>query len=236
MYITRNNIEINKFDWNEYFNNNLKESLPDEITSKLDFNQFFYNVRNILREDAYVMSFTLSKVIKKLLNYKEFESNPRILELGAGTGFLTRLLLTLYGGTGVLVDNCKGSFEAYNKVQDEINEKITYVLHDIFTVNFMEKFDVVCSFGLIEHFKDKNKVLSVHKRFLNENGLLIIIVPLDTRLSRIFFESHPEINLGYRELLTKNEVLEELKACNLDPIDNEVSSGYAYDFIAVLCR
>ncbi|TGV00987.1 class I SAM-dependent methyltransferase, partial [Mesorhizobium sp. M00.F.Ca.ET.186.01.1.1] len=114
---------------------------------------------------------------------------PRVLELGAGTGFLTRLLLTMYQGSGVLVDNCQTSFDAYNQVAHNHADRITYLLEDLFTLKLTETFDLVCSFGLIEHFKEKAEILSIHKQFCKEDGYLILIVPPSLRFQEHEFKT-----------------------------------------------
>jgi SAM-dependent methyltransferase len=53
------------------------------------------------------------------------------------------------------------------------------VLHkcDLFSFDVAKRFDVVGSFGLVEHFLDTKKVLQHHDRLLRENGLCVIVIP-----------------------------------------------------------
>jgi hypothetical protein len=97
-------------------------------------------------------------------------------------------------------------------------------------------FDLVCSFGLIEHFRHKHAVIDIHKTFVHSRGFVVIIVPLGTPLTRVFFEIHPELNFGYRELMTLPELRDCLEQENLNPINTSLSSGYVYDFAAVVCQ
>ncbi|AWX56433.1 MULTISPECIES: cyclopropane-fatty-acyl-phospholipid synthase family protein [Brevibacillus] len=229
IYTTKNTSA--DFDWTEYFTRLHNGEIPS-----LDTHIYFQNIRHLLSENAHLLGLVLGDVLRKLLRGVQIKTEPRMLELGAGTGFLTRLLLTMYQGSGVLVDNCQTSFNAYNKIADKHADHITYILQDLFTLELEETFDVVCSFGLIEHFKEKNEILSVHKQFCKEDGHMILVVPMDSFLTRAYYEVHPEINLGYRELLTKKTALEQLRASGLEPIRAEVSQGYVYDFLAILCK
>jgi 2-polyprenyl-3-methyl-5-hydroxy-6-metoxy-1,4-benzoquinol methylase len=98
-----------------------------------------------------------------------------------------------------------------------------------------KNFDIVCSFGLIEHFVDKQAVLDVHKNFAAPNGIIIILVPMNTPLSRTFLEVHPELNLGYRELLSEKEFKDILIHGGFEIIRTAVSQYYSYDFIGAVC-
>lgn len=231
VYTTKNTNQ--DFNWNTYFTNFRSEG--GEHANR-DVETYFYTIRRWLGDNPHLMSIALGDVLRKLLKDVKLPVSPSVLELGAGTGFLTRMLLTLYGGTGLLVDNCMTPFEAYEKIKSPGDLSIQYRVEDFFRLDFSERFDVVCSFGVIEHFENKNEVLAVHKKFVKENGILILIVPMDSLLTRIYYEVHPEINLGYRELLTKKLAFEQLQQVGLTPLKVEISQGYVYDFMAILCQ
>lgn len=219
------------FDWDDYFGKLKHGEVP-----AFDVETHFYNVRDLLTENANLLALALGNVLRKLLQGIPIQMEPRILELGAGTGFLARLLLTMYGGSGALVDNCQTSMDAYNRIKDNSEKRITYQLEDLFALKVTELFDVVCSFGLIEHFKDKQEILSIHREHCHPDGYLILIVPMDSYLTRAYYEVHPEINLGYRELLTKKAAVEQIRNSGLQFIRAEVSQGYVYDFLTILCK
>jgi SAM-dependent methyltransferase len=191
-------------------------------------------LRKHLKEDKFRLTFVMSKLLKDLLKGMEIKS-PTILELGAATGFLTRWIIIQYGGSGILVDKSKASYEKYMSLKDSLSKYITYLNVDIFEMELQEKFDLVCSFGLVEHFAEKHPVLSVHKKYVAANGFVIILVPLDSPLTRVFLEIHPELNLGYRELLSEKEFKKILNQNGLNVIRTEISQGYCYDFIGAIC-
>jgi 2-polyprenyl-3-methyl-5-hydroxy-6-metoxy-1,4-benzoquinol methylase len=233
MYLTdvfRN--ECNEaFDWENYFS-------PDshgDIIHHVNPIQLIAKVRKHLKENSFQLTFTLTRLMRELLKGIDIK-NPRILELGAATGFLSRWFLSQYGGSAVLVDKSKASFKAYSNMKDDIKRFITYINEDLFRLELAETFDLVCSFGLIEHFVDKRGVLAAHKKFAKADGMIVILVPLDSPLSRVFLEVHPELNLGYRELLTEKELKKNLLENGLHLVKSKVSQGYCYDFVASLCR
>jgi len=219
------------FDWEAFFaphreNDLFKQMDPEKLISRM---------RKHLQENNFKLSFAVSRLMRNLLKGCE-PISPAVLELGAATGFLTRWLLSNYGGHGVLVDRSEASFKAYCALNDDLKGSITYLREDIFEFEFVRPFDVVCSFGLIEHFRDKHDVMEVHKKFLAPNGLILVLVPMDTPLSRTFLEIHPELNLGYRELMSEKEFKGVLMSNGLDVVGYGVSFGYVYDFCGAVCR
>jgi len=233
MYITNaNGIESKEnFDWETYFSRTSKE----EVLKTVNLENIVKNTRKHLQEDIPLMVFTLGKMMFNLLEGFDFQE-PEILELGAATGLLTKWLLSQYDGKAVLVDKSDASYRAFSSKAGHLAASITYLVEDVFKLNLEKKFDIVCSFGLIEHFPDKTSILAVHQKFVTDPGIIIILVPLDSPLSRAFFEVHPELNLGYRELLTVKELWDLLKQDNLEILKTQVSVGYVYDYIGVLCR
>lgn len=219
------------FDWENYF------SLysQSEIIHHVDPIQLIAKVRKHLKENSFQLTFTLTRLMRELLKGVDIKK-PRILELGAATGFLSRWFLSQYGGSAVLVDKSKASFKAYSDMKDDIKRFITYINEDLFRLKLAETFDLVCSFGLIEHFVDKRGVLAAHKKFAKADGMIVILVPLDSPLTRAFLEVHPELNLGYRELLTEKEFKKILVENGLELVKLKVSQGYCYDFVSALCR
>jgi SAM-dependent methyltransferase len=224
--------ENGNFDWETYFT---PEESTEKLFKRLDLPQVLSRLRGHLKEDKFRLAFALNRVMTRLLEGMA-PHHPRVLELGAATGFLGRWLLRQYGGTGILVDNSKASYHAYALVEDDVKENITYLNVDLFTLELQERFDLVCSFGLIEHFEDKRAVLDVHKKFVASDGIIVILVPLDSPLTRVFLEVHPELNLGYRELLTEKEFKRILMQHGLRAIRTQASKGYVYDFIGAVCR
>lgn len=219
------------FDWDTYFKNYSFTGAPEPHEPK----EILREVCTHLRENKYQLVFSLDNLLKRLLKNLKIKKNSQILELGSATGLLTRWLITRYSGKGILVDNNLNSYNIYKKINDETKKNITYCIEDIFKINFSKRFDIICSFGFIEHFPDKRKVLEIHKKFLAHDGYVIIIVPYDSLLSRVFWAINPHLNLGYRELIGEEELKRILKDNDLDVLGTQVSFKYSYDFIGAIC-
>ncbi|NLU93273.1 class I SAM-dependent methyltransferase [Chitinophaga sp. Ak27] len=234
MYLVKGLIANNEngFDWDSYFLN--KSEKKKDISPALE--SIFTAARSHLKENHALLGFVFQKFMRQLLKDVRFPSPPRILELGAATGFLTKWLVDNSGGTGTLVDRSDQAYAAFMDTMDAKNASMTYVREDIFRLQLPPQYDIVCSFGVIEHFPDKTEIISTHKKFLSDNGYALIIIPLDSPLTRAFYEVNFELNQGYRELLTSAEFLKILIAENLEVINTARSEGYVYDIVGALCR
>ncbi|MEC5144141.1 methyltransferase domain-containing protein [Chitinophaga sp. 212800010-3] len=234
MYLVKGCVvnDENGFDWDSYF---LNKSEKRKVVP-LELESLFASTRSHLKENHARFGFVFQKFMRLLLNGIRFSSPPLILELGAATGFLTKWLVDNSGGTGTLVDKSDEAYAAFVDTGDGNNASMVYVREDIFQLQLPPQYDIVCSFGVIEHFPDKKEVIATHKKFLSENGYVLIIIPLDSPLTRTFYEVNFELNQGYRELLTVTEFLEVLAAENLEVVNMARSEGYVYDIVGALCR
>jgi len=233
MYKTESILNLNNesFDWNKFFDSqNIEKYL-----NQSDFKRIVLELRQHFNEKKANMTFVLGKMLLNIFSNISIV-NPNILELGAGIGFLSRFLLNYIGGNSLLVDNCDGAYKRFLDIGTSLNRNLKYHQEDIFNLKLEQKYDIICSFGLIEHFSDKRKILDAHKKYLTDKGYILLLVPLDTILSRVYWIIHPEKNFGYRELLTTDEVKQIVKENGLKLIKYSVSNNYSYDFIAVLCQ
>lgn len=102
-------------------------------------------------------------------------TNPKILDLGAGTGILTNLLYKIHPDSEfTLLDFSDEMLKiAKNKFSSHANFKYTkanYLTHD-----FMEKYDIVVSSLSIHHLEDYQKKVLYSKVYdiLNNGGIFI---------------------------------------------------------------
>ncbi|HEV2394978.1 MAG TPA: methyltransferase domain-containing protein [Verrucomicrobiae bacterium] len=52
-----------------------------------------------------------------------------------------------------------------------------FIKGDVFTHTFARKFEVVCSFGLIEHFGNWTELVDIHAGLVEQGGLLVLATP-----------------------------------------------------------
>ena len=103
------------------------------------------------------------KNVIKLIN--KYAYNNQIMECGAGTGILALHLSTMnYYVTALdsdkdMIDLSKRYF--LNKFKDA---KINYICSDIRDITVAEKFDVIYSIGILEHYSDSDIIDLINKQ------------------------------------------------------------------------
>jgi len=92
---------------------------------------------------------------------------------------------------------------------------IKVIVSDLFAVEPTEKYDLVASFGLVEHFKDLEQILRAHMKFMNYGGRILIIIPnfrgLNGILQKFFdFENLKIHNLAIMNLAVLAKAAQEV--------------------------
>ncbi|MCP5049898.1 MAG: hypothetical protein GY940_22210, partial [bacterium] len=102
MYITKNLAAEGGeyFDWETYF----AQEASGKTAVPIDTGEILLGLREHLKEDRTRMTLAMTRLMRTVLGDVPV-SKPRIMELGAATGFLTRWFISEYGGSGVLVDS-----------------------------------------------------------------------------------------------------------------------------------
>jgi 2-polyprenyl-3-methyl-5-hydroxy-6-metoxy-1,4-benzoquinol methylase len=106
------------------------------------------------------------------------DGNLSYIELGCAPGFCSAVVAEkkMWEISGVDFSNSESIF---TRTLSLIDKKVTYYQGDIFEFNQRLKFEIVSSYGLVEHFSEfeLQKILSIHDKFLKKSGYLIIEVP-----------------------------------------------------------
>ena len=110
-----------------------------------------------------------------LSNLKEYE-NTKFLELGCSPGIISSIICRKLKIIPYGIDNSPNA-SLYLKNLENSFYKPTLYICDIRNFQKKEKFDVVASFGLIEHFKNPNEIIKQHDQLCKKGGLIIISVP-----------------------------------------------------------
>lgn len=154
-------------------------------------------------------------------------TRPRLLEIGAGG---SRLLPYLGWKLGCEVFGCDFSLSGCrllraNLARQEISGGV--ICEDLFQSSLpAEKFDVVYSSGLVEHFDETRPVIVEHARLVRPGGWLVLIVPNFQGLQgRIWKRLAPSLWARHK-VFGPEELADCLKSLGLD----QVRSGYLGSF------
>jgi 2-polyprenyl-3-methyl-5-hydroxy-6-metoxy-1,4-benzoquinol methylase len=116
--------------------------------------------------------------IERLIkNYIPIKTDGNCIEIGSFPG----PFLTMFGDLGYTLNG----IDFHPKNEKDLPEWLQsqgYKVDEFKTVDFFEyttakKFDVVASFGFIEHFENYKEVILKHAGLVNENGYIIITTP-----------------------------------------------------------
>ena len=127
-------------------------------------------------EKAYTY-FILDSLFRRYLQ-KQNEKKLAFLEIGCSPGAWMVYFHRMFGYD---VSGVEYTVEGYNLTKENLkksNVSGIVLQEDIFSTTLPpESFDVVFSFGLVEHFKDQEEIIKSHYRLLKKGGVLIIGVP-----------------------------------------------------------
>jgi len=104
----------------------------------------------------------------------------KIIELGCGTGYTTLQLTKLFPVSKVtLVDFNPNVLATAEKRLSRLGCEKEFLLQDLFSLDLSEKYSIVHSQGLLEHYtlEQKRKLIRLHKELLAKDGVAVIIVP-----------------------------------------------------------
>lgn len=120
------------------------------------------------------------KAYSDLLSGVHFKAPTKIIELGCGTAYNTLQMTKLFQVDKVtLVDSNPNVLAIAEKKLSCLKCEREFLLQDLFSLDLTEKYDIVHSQGLLEHYslEQKRKLIHLHKELLTANGVTIIIVP-----------------------------------------------------------
>jgi len=185
-----------------------------------------------------------------LLRGIRFKEPIKIIELGCGTGYHTLQMTKLYPVTKVtLVDFNANVLGAVQKRLSCLNCEKEFLLRDLFALDLSEKYDIVHSQGLLEHYtlEQKRKLICLHRDLLTTDGIAIILVPtpsLAYRLWRGTFEKlhlwiYPdETAISEEEFSTELEnsglQILKMKKCHLIELGAVCRRGSSGDGVAII--
>ncbi len=165
--------------------------------------------------------------------------DPDVVFFGAEVGWEALLVQALFGDQGrvLLVDVDPAARRRFDNAPRELRvpaprgwperelvlrrdpKRIEYLEEDFFAVREKGAFDVGIDWGLVEHFEGERRraVMRCFQEWLRPGGLQITAVPRDALSTRAFYRVFSdELNFGYRELMTPEELARALSAAGFE--------------------
>jgi ubiquinone/menaquinone biosynthesis C-methylase UbiE len=177
---------------------------PEEM--KIFYNKFSRNYNNFLEkggkgtsgQNLLAANFLLKK-IKKQINKGE------LLDLGAGTGLITKMFVNEGFYPVTLVDYSKGMLNKAKKIKALKN--CDFIQKDLRKLKLKKKYDLVISFfsfGSSSYFskEETENILIGIKKYLKPRGVFAV---LGHNYLKLFKKHFKEIDSGIYDLSTKNK-------------------------------
>ncbi len=121
----------------------------------------------------------IKEILDKIRNVLPKQKNISLLEIGGAPGPWLAYFRKKYQYNVAAIDfsdiGCEKIRENFVLLDLPVNIYNKNLLTD--NLSDLPRFDIVCSFGFIEHFIDLNVVIQKHVELLKDNGLLLLGVP-----------------------------------------------------------
>ncbi len=155
--------EYKELDGIKYFHENVNEDHDDYNSKGLD---------NLYAQEEKHFWFIARKefILQNALKY--VKADEKILEVGAGTGNVSRFLQS-NGYSNISVGEMHLNGLKYAK---SYGMKDCYMF-DLLDTPFEEEFDAVCMFDVLEHIAEDSKALKNVNQMLKKDGKILLTVP-----------------------------------------------------------
>ncbi len=142
---------------------------------------------------------------KELINFGPLEENIKILEIGSGTGILTRELLRKYPNSQITIMDI--SNKMLDKCKKEFGFNLEYILADAETYEFSHKYDLIISNATFQWFENLDKSIEKFGELLKPKGKIIFSTFCKgtyEELSNSFLKVSPEYKYSQNFIETKD--------------------------------
>lgn len=154
------------------------------------------------------------RILESVISKFAKSDNPRILEIGCGTGGNLKMLGTF--GKGVGVEMNPGAIEYANKKKPSqfvIREGSFPTKHNL---ERNEEFNIICLFDVLEHIDEDLETLEILHNHLSFKGKIVLTVPAH----RWLWSKHDDFN-HHKRRYSKREIM------NL-----AIASGFEIEFLS----
>ncbi|MHA1967546.1 MAG: class I SAM-dependent methyltransferase [Candidatus Hodarchaeales archaeon] len=163
--------------------------------------------------------FTVWRNYKLLLHNLSIQPG-KLLEMGSSTGQISLRLSKKYDLEPTLVDSSNIALKHAENLYRRYNISVNISCQNILDLFLEERFDVVHSHGLLEHFKDEKQEIAFHNhvKYTAPGGWVICWVPtpdLFYRINRWYLEHTGQWIFGYEQPLSLSNLISFFRNSNL---------------------
>lgn len=160
----------------------------------------------------------LDELFVRHLPTEQQSRGKQLLEIGCGNSIWLSYFQQRFGFDVHGLDYSEYGCEQTRKIlaRDGVAGTVHHV--DLFKppVELLNKFDVVCSFGVVEHFSDTESAIRAAVQFLKPGGILITTIPNlmgpTGLLQKIFYRPVYDIHV----VMDKQRITSALRHCGLE--------------------
>lgn len=180
------------------------ETVENKLTDQAFWSNYWESKTDILHEiDA---NYVFSPLFRKVC-----ESNPinTAIELGGFPGYFSLFLTKYLKKKTTLLDffilpSIINNLEKFNNLPEN---SIQFIQGDLFDETERQKFDLVFSCGLIEHFQDTKDIIKRHVDFMAPNSVLLLTLPNFTGVNGWFQRNFDRNNYDKHNINSMNPEL-----------------------------
>lgn len=140
--------------------------------------------REIFTSNSFIFEDIIEKNIPELMNGQKDKS---YFEVGCAPGNVMVFFNKKYGCT---ISGC--DFVSCIAVADNIKKSGIKTFHlyesDFRNLDLKNKYDLVASYGFVEHFDNYSTIIKRHKKLVADNGYLIIEIPNIRKCNYLFYK------------------------------------------------
>lgn len=148
----------------------------------------------------------------------DLPGNSKLIEIGGFPGMLAAYFKKVKNYDVTILDFYIDP--TVIKKVEEVNDlqpgSVNFIKGDFLEMDLVEEYDIVCSFGFLEHFKDTKNILEKHLKLLKKGGTLLITIPNFRGLNGLFqkivhYENYEKHNIECMNIKNLKFIVQKLK-------------------------
>jgi 2-polyprenyl-3-methyl-5-hydroxy-6-metoxy-1,4-benzoquinol methylase len=186
-------------------------------------NSDFWDSQHIERSNYLFKKNTLSKEYSRIFSLIEINPGMTVFEIGCGDSVFLEFLVETYTISPFGLDSSPKGIELIkNRLPDYAEH---FVLSDVEIYSDSSKFDLVTSFGFLEHFTDREAIWRKSYELTKNEGYCLSVVPNLSGLN-YYFAKHIAKIMDWHVAIPKSILELEAKSAGYEIVESGFFGGY----------